>query len=292
MRRLISVSLFLLAACGASTANAQALALSYKSGDTYKYALHSTANETIDAGVMTVPVKLDMTALETVTVKSVDSTGAAGLTIELSNVVMKTVTGSTTNTTTGTTMPAITMTVAPDGRILSVNGSSFGGNPFTLFTGGGAFISAVLPDKQVKPNDTWSKDFDQANTIGAGTIHVTSKSTYLRDESLKGINAAVVETKTTGSIDLTIDMSKAMSGAPASSAPGIPTGMFQSLSMKGTVTTTVTSWVDPSGHRVLKSHKVGTTNATMTFTGGVSAMPGLTGPITIKGDEMTDLSPA
>lgn len=291
--RMLALVALLAVACGAATAHAQTLSLAYKGGDTYKYALHTTANETVDAGAMTIPIKLDLTAVETVKVKSVDSSGTADLSIDLSNVTMKSVSGQTTNTTTGTPMPTISMKVAADGRILSVNGNSFGGNPFTNFSSGGAFISAVLPDKAVRPTDKWSKDFDQANPMGAGTIHVTTTSTYVKDESVKGINAAVVETKTNGSIDITIDISKAMAGAPVSSAPTFPPGMFQSLSMKGTVTSTVTSWIDPSGHRVMKSHKVGTVNATMTFTGGSGpAVPGLTGPITIKGDETTDLNPA
>jgi hypothetical protein len=294
MRKLVLVAL-LVVACGASTANAQALALTYKSGETYKYKLHSTANEMIDAGVMKLPVKLDLKADETVTVKSVDSSGTAGLSIDLSNVVMSSVTGSDSSATAtpGMTMPTISMTVAADGRILSVNGNSFGGNPFTQFTGGGAFISAVLPDKAVKPKDTWSKDFDQANPMGTGSTHVTSTSTYLRDETLKGIKAAVVETKTNGTVDITIDVSKALAGAPDSSMAGIPAGLLQSVSVKGTITSTVTSWIDPSGHRIMKSQKAGTINAKMTFTGmSGQAMPGLMGPITIKGDETTDLSPA
>jgi hypothetical protein len=183
------------------------------------------------------------------------------------------------------------MKVGADGRVLSVNGNSFGGNPLTQFSGGGGFISAVLPDKAVSPKDTWSKDFDQTNPLGTGTIHITTKSTYIGDESLKGKTVAVVETKTSGAIDITIDMTKAIAGAPASSAPGIPTGMFQSLIMKGTVTSTVKSWIDPSGHRVVQSHKSGKINATMTLTGASSSMPGLAAPITIKGDDTSDLSP-
>ena len=291
MRKVALVAIFAVA-CGA-TAHAQTLALAYKGGDTYRYAIHSIVNETVDAVAMAIPLKLDLTATETVSVKSVDSSGTADLSIALSNVVMKSVTGTVTNTTTGTQIPTISIKVAADGRVLSVNGNAMGGNPFTL-PGGGAFISAVLPDTAVKPGDTWSKDFDQANPVGTGTIHVTAKSKYLRDESLKGITAAVVETTTSGAIDITIDMSTALpklqSGSPT---PTLPIGAPQSLSLKGTMTTDITSWIDPSGRRVMKSHKTGTTNATITFVGGTGpAMPGLTGPFTMKGDETTDLSPA
>lgn len=293
MRRLAAVAVFLVAACGATAAHAQTLALAYKGGDTYKYAIHSISNQTIDMGAMSVPVKLDLTAGETITVKSVDSSGTADMSIDLTNVVIKSVTGSVTNTTTGTPTPTISVKVGADGRILSVNGNTLSGNPFSLATGGGSFVTAVLPDKAVKPGDTWSKDFDQANPLGGGTIHATTSSKYLRDESLKGVNAAVVETTTNASLDLTIDLSKAMAGAPAGT-PTIPPGMVQNLSLKGTLTSVVTSWIDPSGHRVMKSHKTGTTNATMNFTGTPTgpSIPGMTGPLTIKGDETTDLNPA
>jgi hypothetical protein len=41
----------------------------------------------------------------------------------------------------------------------------------------------------------------------------------------------------------------------------------------------------------MKSHKTGTTNTTVNFTGG-QAIPGLTGPISTKGADTLDLSPA
>jgi hypothetical protein len=296
MRRLIPVSLLLLAACGAATVNAQTLALAYKGGDTYKYALHSTAKEAIDMGSMSIPVNLDLTAVETVTVKSVDSSGTADLSIEMSNVVIKSLNGQTTNSTTGTPVPGISMKVGADGRIVSVNGTTFGGaggggNPLALSGGGLAFISAVLPDAAVKPGDTWSKDFDQGNSLGTGGVHVTTKSRYLRNEPLKGVSAAVVETTTTSTIDITLDIAKAIAGAPVSGMPNTPAGSLPSASIKGTTTSVVTSWIDPNGHRVMKSHKTGTTNTTVNFTGG-QAIPGLTGPISTKGADTLDLSPA
>ena len=295
MRRLTAVSLLLLAACGATTAQAQSLSLTYKSGDTYKYTIHSTANETIDAGAMTVPLKLDLTALETVKVNSVDSSGAADLSIDLSNVVVKSTTDQAMNTGPRKPLPTISMKVAADGHILSVNGSSLGGSPFTKFTGmGGGFISAVLPNTAVKPGDTWSKDFDQPDPVGTGTMHVTTTSKYLRDESLQAIKAAVIETTSKASVDMTIDMSSAIAAAGSGTTlPMLPNGVLQSMTIKGTMTSVVTSWVDPSGHRVMKSHKTGSTNATTTLNLAPGAtIPGMSGPITIKGDETTDLSPA
>jgi hypothetical protein len=288
MRGLALVALFAVA-CGAVQAHAQSLALAYHGGDTYKYALHSTADETIDVGAMKVPLKTDIGARETVTVKSVDSSGTADLSIAMSNLTIMSVASGVTNTTSGGSMPAIDIRVAADGRILSFNGTSIGGNPFASFAGlGGGFFSAVLPDTAVKPGDTWSKDYDQANPLGSGTIHLTTKSKYLRDESLQGINAAVVETTTSGSVDLTIDLSKAIGGA----APLFPGGAT-SMTMKGTMTSDVTAWIDPTGHRVLQSHMTGSTDATMTMDlGSGTTLPGLTGPFSIKGSATTDLTPA
>jgi hypothetical protein len=288
MRRLVLVALFAVA-CGAVQAHAQSLALAYHGGDTYKYALHSTADETIDVGAMKVPLKTDIGARETVTVKSVDSSGTADLSIAMSNLTIKSVASGVTNTTSSGSMPAIDIRVAADGRILSFNGTSIGGNPFASFSGlGGGFFSAVLPDTAVKPGDTWSKDYDQANPLGSGTIHLTTNSKYLRDESLQGINAAVVETTTSGSVDLTIDLSKAIGSA----SPLFPGGAT-SMTIKGTETSDVTTWIDPSGHRVLQSRMTGSTDATMTMDlGSETTMPGLTGPFSIKGSATTDLTPA
>ena len=296
MRRLALVALVAVA-CGAAPVQAQTLALAYKSGDTYKYALHSTVNQTMDASTMAVPVKIDVTAGETVTINSVDSSGTADVSIALTKVVIKSTTGLVNNTTSGMELPAITMKIASDGRVVSTAVSGIVPDLISPFSGGYGFITAILPDAAVKPGDSWSKEFDQANRLGTGAIHVTAKSTYLRDESVRGVNAAVVETKSTRSIDITIDMSKVIpkgvtdpSGSPQ---PTIPPGMFPSLSMKGTITSDTTSWVDPASHRVLKTHRTAITNTTMTYGGSSDpTVPGLTWPITIKGDETIDQNPA
>jgi hypothetical protein len=290
VRRLALVALFAFA-CGAAPAHAQSLALAYHSGAAYKYKFHSTANETTDIGGTTVPVTLDMTASETVTVKSVDSSGNADLSIGLSNMTMKTSANGITNTTTGMPSPTVDIKIGADGRILSVNGSTMvGGSPFSSFSGmSGGFVSAVLPDTAVKPGDTWSKDYDQSNPLGSGSIHITTKSKYLRDESLQSINAAVVETTSTGSIDISIDMSK-IGGATGGTA--IPPGGPKGMTIKGTMASDVTTWIDPSGHRVLKTHMTGSTTAAMTIDlPAGTTTPGVTGPFSIKGAETTDLTP-
>jgi hypothetical protein len=293
--RRLALVVFVAVACGPAVVHAQSLSLAYHSGDVYKYALRSTATETVGTGVTTIPINFDLTGRETVTVKSVDSSGTADLSISLSDLTMKSSANGVTNTTTGLPMPAIEMKVGADGRILSVNGNVLGGSPFSMFSGmGGIFMSAVLPDNAVKPGDSWSKEYDQANTMGSGNIRVTTKSKYLRDESVNGVNAAVVETTSTSSVNIAIDLSKMLAGS-GSSGQVMPGMAAYPLTIKGTSSSDVTTWIDPAGHRVLRSHMTGTTDLTMTMQmkapAGTTA-PGLTGPSSIKGKQTLTLDPA
>ena len=294
MRRLALVALVAVA-CSTSP-QGQDLKLVYHKGDTYKYAIHSTANETVDAVIVKIPINLDLTANQTVTVNSVDSSGTADLSVDMSNVSIKTTMNQNTTPSTVSNV-TLNMKVGSDGRIVSVNGNaSLGGNPFTVLSGvGGGFISAVLPDKSVQPGDTWTKTYDQANTLGSGSIHVTANSKYLKDETLTGGKAAVIETTTNSTIDLTIDMAKLVAGQSGSAIPGLSTASIKGLAFKGTVKAVITTWVDPSTHRVVKTHRTSATDATMTIVPSPDAPPGLaqlTGPINIKADETTDLTPA
>jgi hypothetical protein len=285
MKRLILVVLFAFA-CGAVPAQAQTLSLGYHSGDTFKYSFHSTIKQTLATSGMTVPADIETSATETVKVNSVDSSGTADLAITLGNYNVKSATAGVTNTTTGIPDTTLDVTVAADGRVLSMNGHQFASaDPFLVFSGlgGGVFVSAVLPSNAVKPGDTWTKSYDQANPGGTGTVHVTSHSKYLRNESIQGVNAAVVETTSSGSMDITL-------GAPATGAAASGPG---GMSIKGTVTSDVTTWIDPSTHRLLKTHSTETNDGTLNVVASASSgLPGLTGPITIKGTGTTDLTPA
>jgi hypothetical protein len=47
------------------------------------------------------------------------------------------------------------------------------------------------------------------------------------------------------------------------------------MSIKGTVTSDVTTWIDPSGHRVLKTHSTESNDGTMTINlSSSTALPG------------------
>ena len=295
MKRAAFVALFLVAACGNFGSQAQSISLAYKTGETFKYGFHLVMKYAITAAGMSIPLDMDLGAKETVTVKSVDSTGTADLSVDINNVSIKMSMNGTTNTTTTNTGGTLEMKVAKDGRVLSVNGNAFGSStalPGMTGTQGGV-VSAILPDHPVKPGDTWPKTYDQPNPLGTSAIHTTSNNTYLRDDTVGGVKAAVIESKANTNLDMTIDLS-AMLGAAGTPPPTAGAPGPESLSMKGTSTSVTTTWIDTSARRLVKTHSTGSVNATLTVNipAASATAPGLSGPITFKGTQTLDLTPA
>lgn len=295
MKRLALLALFLVAACGSLGVQAHTISLAYKSGETYKYTFHVVLKYTIGAAGMSIPLNLDMSAKETVKVKSVDASGTADLSIDLSDMSTKTTTNGVDNTTTSKTPTTIEVKVAKDGRVVSVNGSAMGSSTLPGLSGSeGGLVSAILPDGAVKPGDTWTKNYDEANMAGStGAVHVTTDNKYLRDEQVNSVNAAVVESNITAKLDLKFDMSSLGQGGGSLFPSSGGAGGLQSLALSGSTKTDVTSWIDAGAHRIVKSHTSGTVDATMNFnmTAGATT-PGLTGPFTFKGTQTVDMNPA
>ncbi len=289
MKRFALVALFAIS-CGAIQAQAQTLSLAYSKGATYTYKVHMTLDETVDLGAITEPLKVDMTATETQTVKSVDSTGIADITISLTAVNIKTTVGGVSSTTT-TTVPTEAVKVASDGRVLGINGLAFsGGSPFGA-AGGGGTGSAIFPDGTVKPGDSWTKDYDQTNPLGTGSVHVTTTSKYLRDETINGTRTAVVQTTINTPMNMTIDFSTF--GQMTGSDTTLPITGIQGMAIKGTQMADATTWLDAKAHRLVKSTMSSKIDATFSFVmSAASTIPALTGPFTIKGTQTMDLSPA
>jgi hypothetical protein len=103
----------------------------------------------------------------------------------------------------------------------------------------------------------------------------------------------VVATTSTSDFDFTLDMLKLTSDASGTSPfPTVGAGGFLGIAMKGTTTADATSWIDPSGHRILKTHVTSKTNATLNlvFAPG-SSLAGSLGPMTVNGDQTIDLLP-
>ena len=66
--------------------------------------------------------------------------------------------------------------------------------------------------------------------------------------------------------------------------------------MTGTSKSDTTSWIDVSGHRIVKTHSTGNVDATLTLNvpagSTPTTAPAFTGPITLKGTQTLDLTPA
>ena len=303
IHRLLAGFVFFAVACGATAAHAQTLTLAYHQGDVYKYSLHAVFKTQITGAVST-PIALDMTAEEAVTVVSVDASGDADVSVATSNLSVTSTMGTIKTTTSGLPGQTVTMTIASDGRVLKVDGQPFAGTGLSAVSGtGGSFISAVLPSDAVKPGDTWSKTYDIANPGGTGSVNVKTDSKYLRDETIKGVSAAVVETNSAATFNLTIDLNHIT--GPAGAVPGMTGGGMpsksdgsptaeagpQNITVTGTGNSDTTSWIDPGSHRVLKTHQSGSTKGTLTFQMAAGSTAPTITPTAIDATYTLDLTP-
>jgi len=287
MRRLTAVAV-LLVACGILPVHAQAISLAFKQGEQFKYALHFTGTFSAHIGAVLQDVKIDAKARETVVTTAVESDGTADMTLTLSDLTItttgKAADGSTTTSTTTQTnaIPPQQLKVAPDGRILSINGQNISSeSPFGVLTGS-YLVYAVLPDSAVKAGDKWSKSYDQAQPGGSSSVHVTSNSTYLRDESFHGVNSAVIETKSAADFTMNLIPPKSpLPNTPNGTRPGPTPGGLGSV--QGSETSDTTSWVDAAAHRVLKSSMKATLKATIAE---------FENQVTVTGTQTVDLEPA
>jgi hypothetical protein len=260
----------------AGTATAQMLTLSYSKDATYKYRFTLTSDFTVQTVALTEQERIDLSAKEALTVSSVDARGVAEVMVTFTDAKLKTTLGSGQATAVINNGPS-TLTdthfwLAPDGRALSTyDGGSLPDDPVMFGVAADArFVSAVLSDSTVKPGDTWTKNYDVASPSGAGSIQVIAKSRYLRNETFGGVQVAVVETVSTANVDI---------------------GIKGSSGILGTASSDVTSWIDPSAHRIVKTMVTSSSEVSMAASPLGSLVPGA-GPFTQKGTQTLDLEPA
>jgi hypothetical protein len=216
----------------------------------------------------TFPQYGDLTAHAKVTVLTVDADGAASVTVQLFNVVVKS-DAKQVSATTSPSRPAQDVRIAADGRITSLSGTNTwpGDFPFGAALGGNLF-TAVLPHNAVKPGDTWSTDYDEALPFNFNPFHLATRSKYLRDESFQGVNAAVIQTMTDIAADFRQDSTHRT---------------------KGTASSDVITWIDPTTRRILKSHLSANMDATLTYENAVGTTNSIV--TVLKATETADLMP-
>jgi hypothetical protein len=277
-------------ACSAPSVQmpAQTLSLVFHKGDVYKYSLHTVAHEEHGFAIygdlapdLTLhgAFHMDVTATETVTVQSVRANGAAEASGELTDFVM--------DSQTYPKRPPWNFNIGADGHTLDISGLNYAGLfPYGVSIGSVNLISAVLPPGAVKPGDTWTKDYDETAPYTAGTIHIATKSSYLRDEAVQGVETAVVETTSETNFDISVDAGKLLPAGSAAAQAFNPNGPGD-IKTKGKITSNVTTWVNRKAHRIVKSHMTATTATAITSPG--FARDGGPGTTTVTGTATLDL---
>lgn len=266
------------------TAQARPLALSFTQGQERTYAIHQTLDAHMSSDVLgDQPLKMDMSETVTWRVKSVDENGSATIEVTVSDL-----SGSLNGEPVPSTdIPPLEMVIASDGRVLSAGGIAFGGSPGAQ---GFAFpgmeqLTPILPDsgEKVSVGDTWEKTFSQDFPYGDGTVEFTATSTYARNETVEGRQAAVIETHMTVPLDLTINLSELLKalGPELAGTTGADLGSLAdaSIAYEGRGSLSKTSFVDLEARELLKCRSNGDFDISLGFRG----VPGIdSGPVDIS----------
>jgi hypothetical protein len=264
------------------TAEAQPLALSFTQGQERTYDVHQTMDATISSPLFgDQALSMDVKQVIGWKVLSVDDAGTATIEVTVSDM---------SGTLNGTEVPSapsppIEIRIAADGRVLSAGGLSLGGAGQTQGFGfpGMGQLTPILPDDgdAVSVGDTWDKEFSQDFPFGEGTIDFSATSTYVRNETVNGREAAVIQTQMTVPIDATLDLAELVDAlgpeiTGATGAAGLDQLGDGSIAYLGRGTFTQTSFVDLDARELLKTQSRGRFDISMTLEG----IPGLAeGPV-------------
>ncbi len=231
---------------GSGTPSAYALQFSTaKPGEVYRYAMKMEMDAAVSAPQLgfSEPFQGAMEAVISMRVVSVDGDGIAtvDMLIEEGEATFLNVTESLPQETTR-------IRIAPDGRFVEVNGHALpGGSGVGAGLPGVDQFAPLLPDETVSPGETWTKDVDLPIPFGEGSMQLVVQGEYLRNDTIRGLPAAVIRTDsfTPLDLDLSFDDIAAFLGG---SAEGIPGADDLEMSMGGNMQLVQTSWVDlPTG---------------------------------------------
>jgi hypothetical protein len=260
------------------------LVLAFKPGQVYRYKVSFTLNGTTTSAAQSVPTKASMSATEAMTATSVDSAGITTIDISVENSAI-TINGRPTPITGAPTH--LQMMVGKDGRIVS-GGAVAGGNAAPSIPGTNQ-LTPLLPDHDIKPGDTWTKQVEQPNPFGSGTISASTTNKYLRDQAFNGHQDAVIESKSTVPLNLTFDYATmARAVGLSSQLSRFPQLASLQISYRGSSTGDTTSELNKATGEMDSTHMVASFDATMTFAGSAgSPLAGKTIPF--KGTITVDL---
>ena len=223
-----------------------ALAFSFSKGRTTHFHMTMTMSGSIDAGSQgSFPIDSEISTDAQWDVLSVDEIGTATVEQSFSNTKL-TANGQEVA---GPGLPTGTFRMTTDGRLLSTTGQTlFGGGAQAPAQIGGDRLSAVLPDGAVRPGSTWSKSVTQ--TIWGTDLTYSIEGSYVRDEQVGSVRAAVVRTKGKIPMDFTVKLSDIadLIGLPQDTLPADAT-----ITYAGETTSDTTTWIDPDAEALLKT---------------------------------------
>jgi hypothetical protein len=276
---------------GGGSAEAQPLALRFVEGQTQTYEIGMTMDARIASDLPDfpgeIPLDMEMSEVVTWTVVSVDDEGMATIEVSVSD-VSGTVSGFEIPAD-ATEMPSTEIVIAPDGRIVSIDGiplGAFGGlgeMPGAGVPGMGQ-LTPILPDEgtAVAPGDTWEKNYSQEMPFGEGAIEISTTSRYDRNEDVDGREAAVIVTEMTIPFELAFDLGDVAAFAEELGVTG-PTGLGAmgdaAISYSGRAAITQTSFVDLDAEELLRVEGSGDVDLEMAF----SRIAGSDGTMTVTG---------
>jgi hypothetical protein len=267
------------------SAEAQPLALAFEQGQSQTYEIHQTMDAAISSAVLgSQDLSMDVTQVVGWEVVSVAEDGTATISVTVSDM-----SGSVNGIEVpDTPVPPVEIVIAPDGRIVSAGGLALGGAGQTQGFGfpGMGQLTPLLPDEgeTVAVGDTWEKEFSQEFPFGEGTIAFTATSTYERDETVDGREAAVIVTEMTVPMDFTMSFADLLAslGPEVSGASGVDLLGEAEIANTGEGTIAQTSYVDLEAKELLRTESAGAFDIAMTFTGilGLEA----SGPVEVAFD--------
>lgn len=285
---------------GGGRAEAVPLALSFTEGESRTYATETTLDGEMSMtgfggevpdGFEGIPISMELSQNVTWDVLSVDADGVA--TISMSTSDASASFNGMEVPSSELASPPIEMRVASDGRILSIGDLSLAG--LDQSSGGLPGMSQVTPllpedGSPVAPGDTWDTSFSQDFPLGEGSIAYDVHSTYLRNEDVDGVEAAVIRSAMTVPLDITLRMGDLLSLMEGQE--GLPTGEdlagFEDarIAYAGSMDAEMSNWVDLAAMELLRTNSTGDFDISIVFEG----VPEFEGTISFTGSFTQDVS--
>ena len=241
-----------------------ALALSFSPGQTLRFHQTIVMHMSIRVDPETIPVRGTLSQDVEWRVLSVDDEGTATVDVSTSNATV-------TQDSESQPLPPqqTTLTLTSDGRLVSQSGTTI----FSSQAGGAAMdaaspVTAILPGAlDAEPGDTWQREVSE--TIFGQPITYTASGSYMKDQRMGSVEAAVIRTRATIPMNFSIKASDLGALLPVGSTGASASGA--TFTYSGRVTTNTTSWIDPVAKELLKTTGVGRLSIGLAVSGNASS---------------------